>query len=87
MKITRAKTMVDVLKWISNNDHFQGWRDDQVNRSKDFHLAGDHAELIIPASVHVPRMMEPCEFRKTNRMYRPSAQGLKLLEKHNEVRA
>lgn len=79
-KLTKATCTRDVLEWIVAHDHHEGWWSGPHDALKAFHLRGRSAELVIPASVHVPGMMEPDDFKATGRMYRPSDAGRLALE-------
>jgi hypothetical protein len=75
-----AKTTADVVRWVRDNKHYEGWWSGSYSAPTHFTLRGKNTTLVIPAAIHDPEAIEPDDFATTGRMYRPSAKGLALLE-------
>lgn len=80
-----AKTTADVVRWVRDNKHYEGWWSGRHDAPTSFTLRGRNTTLVIPTHVHDPDAIECDDFDKTGRMYRPSAKGLALLDSELSV--
>jgi hypothetical protein len=79
VKFTEAKTAADLVKWVRDNKHFEGWWNGDQRKPESFSLRGEHAQIVIVADAYNPDLIEPDDFDATGHMFRPTAAGLAVL--------
>jgi hypothetical protein len=84
MSVTIAKNVLDVVRWIRDNPHYEGWWDGTPATATRFTLRGDLASLVIPRELHDSEAIESDPERE-GFMYRPSSKGISMLASSPET--
>lgn len=84
--VKHAKSMKDVVKWVRDNPHFEGWWTGPRPREfKSFNLRGNNCMLVIPADLYDTDMIDCADAVNELRLYRPSEKGLELLKRRKKA--
>lgn len=72
------KTAAEALKWIVDNEHFEGYHAKRRN-AEGLVLRNDEKDCFIPRGLLPESAMKPSDYDVTKRIFEPSEAGLALL--------
>lgn len=73
-----AKTVGEALRWIRDNEHFEGYL--AVRNGRDgLVLKNNSHDCFIPKGLVPNEAMQQSDYNKTKRMFEPTEIGLKLI--------
>lgn len=73
-----AKTAVQALRWIVENEHHEGFVRGPHDAAMALVLVGAAHRLVIPSGM-TQGLMQPADFDATRRMFEPTLAGRELL--------
>lgn len=78
MKSFYPKTAAQALKWIRDNEHFEGYAATR-NEQQGLVLRNESNDCFIPQGLLPEGAMQPSDYGATKRMFEPTEIGLALI--------
>ena len=78
LKSFYPKTAAEALKWIRDNEHFEGYHATR-KETEGLVLRNDEKDCFIPRGMLPEGAMQPSDYDATKRMFEPTEIGLSLI--------